>query len=63
VYFESWGDDVLYRCHWKNCEEPCFHSEKDLVQHITARHVSRNLKCPFEGELTESCWADKQLAS
>ncbi|WWC59236.1 uncharacterized protein I303_101786 [Kwoniella dejecticola CBS 10117] len=43
----------FYRCHWKGCDEPCFTSEKDLEQHLTARHVSRVLRCPFQDcELT-----------
>ncbi|KAK6903966.1 hypothetical protein I203_107477 [Kwoniella mangroviensis CBS 8507] len=43
----------FYRCHWKGCEEPCFTSEADLLQHLTARHISKVLKCPYEAcELT-----------
>ncbi|WVQ69017.1 uncharacterized protein L199_007229 [Kwoniella botswanensis] len=43
----------FYRCHWKGCEEPCFTSEADLMQHLSARHISKVLKCPYEDcELT-----------
>ncbi|WVW78679.1 hypothetical protein I302_100639 [Kwoniella bestiolae CBS 10118] len=38
----------FYRCHWKGCEEPCFTSEDDLMQHLTARHLSKVLRCPYE---------------
>ncbi|WRT64994.1 uncharacterized protein IL334_001935 [Kwoniella shivajii] len=38
----------FYRCHWKGCEEPVFKSEADLTQHLTARHVSKYLRCPYE---------------
>ncbi|OCF39944.1 hypothetical protein I317_06256 [Kwoniella heveanensis CBS 569] len=39
----------VYRCHWSGCEEPCFKSEVDLTQHLTARHISRVLYCPYQG--------------
>ncbi|ORX34418.1 hypothetical protein BD324DRAFT_149350 [Kockovaella imperatae] len=44
-----WGRDFFWRCHWKGCEEPCFVSRDHLWQHIKARHISRNLKCPWKG--------------
>ncbi|WWD07910.1 hypothetical protein V865_006017 [Kwoniella europaea PYCC6329] len=43
----------FYRCLWKGCEQPCFTSEADLLQHLTARHISKVMKCPYEAcELT-----------
>ncbi|ORY20712.1 hypothetical protein BCR39DRAFT_554918 [Naematelia encephala] len=41
------GTETLWRCRWKGCEEPCFSTIDDLKQHITARHISRTLICPY----------------
>lgn len=44
---QIYGDNTLYRCHWVECEKPCFTSLAALEQHLTARHISRTLACPW----------------
>ncbi|WVQ84067.1 hypothetical protein IAT38_006212 [Cryptococcus sp. DSM 104549] len=45
---EAVPGEWLYRCLWRDCDEPCFVSEKKLRQHIMGKHVSRVLMCPFQ---------------
>ncbi|KAL7424384.1 hypothetical protein Q5752_000066 [Cryptotrichosporon argae] len=43
------GHLVLFRCLWEDCSSAtCFDSAADLKQHITAKHVSKSLVCPFK---------------
>lgn len=37
---------TIYRCYWRDCDQPCFNSVSNLLQHMRAQHISRWLVCP-----------------
>ena len=47
ILAQHYGETILWRCHWRGCEGPCFSSKRDLWQHTSARHISRTLSCPY----------------
>lgn len=54
-------NETLYRCHWASCKGPSFSRLEGLKQHLTARHISPVLHCPWTGmsnrllSLTSDC--------
>lgn len=46
---------LLYQCHWRGClGQPAFRTVYKLLQHITAKHVSERLVCPYGGRPSAS---------
>ncbi|WVO15776.1 hypothetical protein L204_103438 [Cryptococcus depauperatus] len=37
----------LYKCIWHTCDDHCFMTKDELIQHLFGKHLSRLLGCPY----------------